>query len=101
MARGMTVRHFLFTGAVLLRVCAGDTGDRIPLPQGERDPKLRCNFVDAILHASPTRVILSREREGSMKVLAVTGGGQGIGRSIAYHFAQHGYAVSIADEDKQ
>lgn len=32
-----------------------------------------------------------------MKVLAVTGGGQGIGRAVAVHFAQAGYAVSIAD----
>ena len=31
------------------------------------------------------------------KVLAVTGGAQGIGRAIAGHFAAHGYAVSIAD----
>jgi NAD(P)-dependent dehydrogenase (short-subunit alcohol dehydrogenase family) len=31
------------------------------------------------------------------KVLAVTGGAQGIGRAIALHFAQHGYAVSLAD----
>lgn len=31
------------------------------------------------------------------KVLAVTGGAQGIGRAIALHFAQRGYAVSIAD----
>lgn len=31
------------------------------------------------------------------KVLAVTGGAQGIGRAIAEMFAAHGYAVSIAD----
>jgi NAD(P)-dependent dehydrogenase (short-subunit alcohol dehydrogenase family) len=31
------------------------------------------------------------------KVLAVTGGAQGIGRAIGQHFARHGYAVSIAD----
>jgi len=31
------------------------------------------------------------------RVLAVTGGAQGIGRAIAEHFAAHGYAVSIAD----
>jgi len=31
------------------------------------------------------------------KVLAVTGGAQGIGRAIAEHFAARGYAVSIAD----
>jgi NAD(P)-dependent dehydrogenase (short-subunit alcohol dehydrogenase family) len=33
------------------------------------------------------------------KVLAVTGGAQGIGRAIALHFAGHGYAVSMADVD--
>ncbi|WP_142847477.1 SDR family NAD(P)-dependent oxidoreductase [Telmatospirillum sp. J64-1] len=32
-----------------------------------------------------------------MKVLAVTGGAQGIGRAIALRFAREGYAVSIAD----
>lgn len=32
-----------------------------------------------------------------MKVAAVTGGGQGIGRATALHFARAGYAVSIAD----
>ncbi len=31
------------------------------------------------------------------KILAVTGGAQGIGRAIALAFAQRGYAVSIAD----
>jgi NAD(P)-dependent dehydrogenase (short-subunit alcohol dehydrogenase family) len=34
-----------------------------------------------------------------MKVVAITGGGQGIGRAIAFHFAKAGYAVSIADAD--
>ena len=34
-----------------------------------------------------------------MMTLAVTGGGQGIGRGIAYRFAQAGYAVSIIDGD--
>ena len=33
------------------------------------------------------------------KVLAVTGGAQGIGRAIAEHFAARGYAVAIADTD--
>jgi NAD(P)-dependent dehydrogenase (short-subunit alcohol dehydrogenase family) len=34
-----------------------------------------------------------------MKVLAVTGGAQGIGRAVALCFARAGYAVSIADPD--
>lgn len=34
-----------------------------------------------------------------MKIVAITGGGQGIGRGIAVHFAKAGYAVSIADAD--
>ena len=33
------------------------------------------------------------------KVLAVTGGAQGIGRAIVQHFARHGYGVSIADSN--
>lgn len=32
-----------------------------------------------------------------MKIVAITGGAQGIGRAIALHFADAGYAVSIAD----
>lgn len=32
-----------------------------------------------------------------MKVVAITGGAQGIGRGIALHFAARGYAVSLAD----
>jgi NAD(P)-dependent dehydrogenase (short-subunit alcohol dehydrogenase family) len=34
-----------------------------------------------------------------VKIIAITGGGQGIGRAIAYHFAEAGYAVSISDTD--
>jgi NAD(P)-dependent dehydrogenase (short-subunit alcohol dehydrogenase family) len=34
-----------------------------------------------------------------MKVIAITGGGQGIGRGVAYRFAEAGYAVSICDAD--
>ncbi len=34
-----------------------------------------------------------------MKIIAITGSGQGIGRAIAYHFADAGYAVSICDAD--
>jgi len=35
------------------------------------------------------------------KVIAITGGGAGIGRGIAWHFASAGYAVSITDSDRQ
>jgi NAD(P)-dependent dehydrogenase (short-subunit alcohol dehydrogenase family) len=35
--------------------------------------------------------------EAGMKVVAITGGAQGIGRGIALHFATAGYAVSLAD----
>ena len=36
-----------------------------------------------------------------MKLVAVTGGGQGIGRAIAFYYAKAGYAVSIADTDEE
>jgi NAD(P)-dependent dehydrogenase (short-subunit alcohol dehydrogenase family) len=36
-----------------------------------------------------------------MKVIAITGGGAGIGRAIAWHFAREGYAVSITDADRE
>jgi NAD(P)-dependent dehydrogenase (short-subunit alcohol dehydrogenase family) len=36
-----------------------------------------------------------------MKVIAITGGGAGIGRAIAWHFAQRSYAVSITDRDRE
>ncbi|HUO99749.1 MAG TPA: glucose 1-dehydrogenase [Rhizomicrobium sp.] len=36
-----------------------------------------------------------------MKIVAVTGGGQGIGRAVACHFAKLGYAVSICDIDAE
>jgi NAD(P)-dependent dehydrogenase (short-subunit alcohol dehydrogenase family) len=36
-----------------------------------------------------------------MAVIAVSGGGQGIGRAIAWHFAALGYAVSITDLDAE
>src|SRR5512147_2371557 len=36
-----------------------------------------------------------------MKIIAITGGGAGIGRGIAWHFARAGWAVSITDTDRQ
>ncbi len=36
-----------------------------------------------------------------MKIIAVTGGAQGIGRAIAFHFAHAGFGVSIADLDEE
>ena len=36
-----------------------------------------------------------------MKIVAITGGGAGIGRGVAWHFARLGYAVSITDRDRQ
>lgn len=36
-----------------------------------------------------------------MKVVAITGGAQGIGRGIAFGFADAGYAVSLADPDRE
>jgi NAD(P)-dependent dehydrogenase (short-subunit alcohol dehydrogenase family) len=36
-----------------------------------------------------------------MKIAAVSGGGQGIGRAVALHFAGAGYGVSIADVDEE
>jgi NAD(P)-dependent dehydrogenase (short-subunit alcohol dehydrogenase family) len=36
-----------------------------------------------------------------MKVIAITGGGAGIGRGIAWHFARAGYGISIIDTDRQ
>jgi len=36
-----------------------------------------------------------------MKVIAITGGGQGIGRAIAWHFAELGYGVSLIDPDNE
>lgn len=35
-----------------------------------------------------------------MKIIAITGGGAGIGRGIAWHFARAGWGVSITDADK-
>lgn len=36
-----------------------------------------------------------------MKVVAITGGAQGIGRGIGFRFAKAGYAVAIADPDAE
>jgi NAD(P)-dependent dehydrogenase (short-subunit alcohol dehydrogenase family) len=35
-----------------------------------------------------------------MRVVAITGGAQGIGRALAWHFADAGYAVAITDKDR-
>jgi NAD(P)-dependent dehydrogenase (short-subunit alcohol dehydrogenase family) len=35
-----------------------------------------------------------------MRVIAITGGGQGIGRALAWHFADAGYIVAITDKDR-
>jgi NAD(P)-dependent dehydrogenase (short-subunit alcohol dehydrogenase family) len=35
-----------------------------------------------------------------MRVIAITGAGQGIGRAIAWYFARAGYAVAITDNDR-
>jgi NAD(P)-dependent dehydrogenase (short-subunit alcohol dehydrogenase family) len=35
------------------------------------------------------------------RIIAISGGGAGIGRAIAWHFAQRGYGVSIIDADRQ
>jgi NAD(P)-dependent dehydrogenase (short-subunit alcohol dehydrogenase family) len=60
---------------MLIRLCAGD----IMMAEGE----------ERLLEA------------GAMKVLAVTGGAQGIGRAVAFHFARAGYAVSIIDSEEE
>jgi NAD(P)-dependent dehydrogenase (short-subunit alcohol dehydrogenase family) len=35
-----------------------------------------------------------------MRVIAITGGDQGIGRALAWHFADAGYIVAITDKDR-
>ena len=35
------------------------------------------------------------------RIIAISGGGAGIGRAIAWHFAQRGYGVAIIDSDRQ
>ncbi|NMC73740.1 MAG: oxidoreductase, partial [Geobacteraceae bacterium] len=36
-----------------------------------------------------------------MKIAAVSGGGQGIGRAVALHLGRAGYGVSIADTHRE
>ncbi|GAA0531222.1 NAD(P)-dependent dehydrogenase (short-subunit alcohol dehydrogenase family) [Rhizomicrobium palustre] len=36
-----------------------------------------------------------------MKIVAITGAGQGIGRALAWHFAEAGYGVSFIDPDNE
>jgi NAD(P)-dependent dehydrogenase (short-subunit alcohol dehydrogenase family) len=36
-----------------------------------------------------------------LKVVAISGGGQGIGRAVALHCAKADYGVSIADTDRE
>jgi NAD(P)-dependent dehydrogenase (short-subunit alcohol dehydrogenase family) len=36
-----------------------------------------------------------------VKVIAISGAAQGIGRAIAFHFAELGYAVSLSDADEE
>jgi NAD(P)-dependent dehydrogenase (short-subunit alcohol dehydrogenase family) len=35
-----------------------------------------------------------------MRIIAITGGDQGIGRALAWHFADAGYIVAITDKDR-
>jgi len=42
----------------------------------------------------------SQQTAAPSQAVAITGGAQGIGRALAYAFAQQGYLVSIADPDK-
>ena len=35
-----------------------------------------------------------------MRVIAITGAGQGIGRALAWHFVDAGYIVAITDKDR-
>ncbi len=44
---------------------------------------------------------MSNSAGSTPPVVAITGGAQGIGRALAYAFAKRGYAVSIADPDKE
>src|SRR5882672_4225434 len=65
----------------------------------------RVIFTRAICFSAPAgqcfALFLPRTRRWTMKILAVTGGGQGIGRAIAFRFAQNGYAVWISDTDEK
>jgi NAD(P)-dependent dehydrogenase (short-subunit alcohol dehydrogenase family) len=61
------------------------------------------NFA-GLLYNKKRKMILSFSGKGCVrmrKVAMITGAGQGIGRALALRFSQEGYAVSLADTEKE